>query len=339
MEWIKRNYWDPQPLKDLLQSIGMPQTDFAEACASIGISKGSALMYLAGSSTPGLERLIAIADALGVSLDYLTGRMTREESEKFLEIYPSCFMQMRRGPYEFYLYGRKSASFDTGRSSIESPWPYNLYDAVSGGRYNAKEKWDTLLTDDQIRGMYQALETLTDRTREMIFLYYRDGLYLDQIGTRAGLSRERVRQIIVKGIRRLRHPSRFNLMRYGPEYMAAENELNQRWKELRLNQLALDKWEEDLCAKRAGLEEEKRCADISTPQNTRRSISLSDMDLSVRSYNCLARAGCETLQDVLDLAESGEMIGLRNLGRKSYDEITGKLYELTGVASMRQEKG
>lgn len=56
-------------------------------------------------------------------------------------------------------------------------------------------------------------------------------------------------------------------------------------------------------------------------------MSLEDMELSVRSYNCLRRAGVNKLQDIIDL--SGEdFIKVRNLGLKSAQEIVEKLAEL-----------
>ena len=51
------------------------------------------------------------------------------------------------------------------------------------------------------------------------------------------------------------------------------------------------------------------------------------MDLSVRSYNCLKRAGINTIEDLTNKTED-EMMKVRNLGRKSLDEVLGKLHEV-----------
>jgi len=53
-------------------------------------------------------------------------------------------------------------------------------------------------------------------------------------------------------------------------------------------------------------------------------INIDDLDLSVRSYNCLRRAGLDTVADIIRLSE-GELMQIRNLGRKSYEEILEKL--------------
>ena len=56
-------------------------------------------------------------------------------------------------------------------------------------------------------------------------------------------------------------------------------------------------------------------------------MTIEELDLSVRSYNCLKRAGINTLED-LTLRKEEEMVKVRNLGRKSLEEVIGKLKEL-----------
>ena len=54
--------------------------------------------------------------------------------------------------------------------------------------------------------------------------------------------------------------------------------------------------------------------------------TIEDMDLSVRSFNCLKRAGINTIADLVDKTED-DMMKVRNLGRKSLDEVKKKLDE------------
>ena len=56
-------------------------------------------------------------------------------------------------------------------------------------------------------------------------------------------------------------------------------------------------------------------------------MTIEELDLSVRSYNCLKRAGINTVEDLTNKTED-EMMKVRNLGRKSLDEVLGKLEEL-----------
>ena len=56
-------------------------------------------------------------------------------------------------------------------------------------------------------------------------------------------------------------------------------------------------------------------------------MSIEDLELSVRSFNCLKRAGISTVEDLTNKTEA-EMMKVRNLGKKSLDEVTNKLHIL-----------
>jgi DNA-directed RNA polymerase subunit alpha len=56
-------------------------------------------------------------------------------------------------------------------------------------------------------------------------------------------------------------------------------------------------------------------------------MTIEELDLSVRSYNCLKRAGINTVQELTQKSEP-EMMKVRNLGRKSLEEVKLKLHEL-----------
>ncbi len=56
-------------------------------------------------------------------------------------------------------------------------------------------------------------------------------------------------------------------------------------------------------------------------------MTIEELDLSVRSYNCLKRAGIQTVQE-LAMKSEDEMIKVRNLGKKSLKEVKEKLQEL-----------
>lgn len=63
-------------------------------------------------------------------------------------------------------------------------------------------------------------------------------------------------------------------------------------------------------------------------------MTIEELDLSVRSYNCLKRAGINTVQELTDKSEA-DMMRVRNLGRKSLEEVKNKLADL-GL-SLRQD--
>ena len=64
-------------------------------------------------------------------------------------------------------------------------------------------------------------------------------------------------------------------------------------------------------------------------------MTIEDLELSVRSFNCLKRAGISTVEDITNMTET-EMMKVRNLGKKSLDEVTAKLHSL-GLDFAREE--
>ena len=56
-------------------------------------------------------------------------------------------------------------------------------------------------------------------------------------------------------------------------------------------------------------------------------MTIEELDLSVRSFNCLKRAGINTVEDLISRTED-DMIKVRNLGRKSLEEVINKLDSL-----------
>ena len=58
-----------------------------------------------------------------------------------------------------------------------------------------------------------------------------------------------------------------------------------------------------------------------------RSADIAVLELSVRSYNCLKRAGINTVEELISKSPE-DMMKVRNLGKKSLDEVLEKLKEL-----------
>lgn len=65
-------------------------------------------------------------------------------------------------------------------------------------------------------------------------------------------------------------------------------------------------------------------------------LSIEELDLSVRSYNCLKRAGINTVEDLANKTEE-DMMKVRNLGRKSLEEVLNKMAELGLALSPSEE--
>ena len=65
-------------------------------------------------------------------------------------------------------------------------------------------------------------------------------------------------------------------------------------------------------------------------------MTIEELDLSVRSFNCLKRAGIDTVEDLTNRTEE-DMIKVRNLGKKSLEEVIQKLHSL-GLDLRREEE-
>ncbi len=81
-----------------------------------------------------------------------------------------------------------------------------------------------------------------------------------------------------------------------------------------------------------GLTEEAQDAEIMVEKEEDKKekvmeMTIEELDLSVRSYNCLKRAGINTVQELTQKTEE-DMMKVRNLGRKSLEEVQEKLAEL-----------
>ena len=65
-------------------------------------------------------------------------------------------------------------------------------------------------------------------------------------------------------------------------------------------------------------------------------MTIEDLDLSVRSFNCLKRAGINTVEDLINKSEE-DMMKVRNLGRKSLEEVIQKLNSL-GLSLQKEDE-
>ena len=303
-KWVKMENNFSEVLRHLVDSTGMSLYEISRAS---GISQSALQSYHSRRCKPDLDNLVKLADYFAVPLDYLAGRCTLEQAKEISENYSSTFMVLRRAPYEAYLIGRKPTNVRIGEG--EAPWPYNLMGLVCG------VAWDEIIVDDQIAGINTVLDELTEREKESVLLNLRDGMTLAQSGAVHGVTVERERQILAKALRKLRAPHRKALMVYGKEGCEKRS--------------SLAKLKSRIEAENANIIDILRFSDMAPDEKKFRELPIEEMDLSVRSYNCLHRSGYKTLGGVIDLVESGKLINVRNLGRRSAEEILDKIYIFT----------
>ena len=185
---------------------------------------------------------------------------------------------------------------------------------------------------------YVLNNTLDERERDIIYYKYRDMLTLGEIADIYGLKGpERIRQILAKALRKCRHPSRFNIIRYGLDYYKQLEEFRKnRYNTIRdvkyteLEKLKKDaQRENDLDA----LLKLKDSIDVYINDNYSEEIAIIDknqsidvLELSVRSYNCLIRARVNTIEDLKKLRVN-DLFKIRNCGPKCIKEILEKCRE------------
>lgn len=173
---------------------------------------------------------------------------------------------------------------------------------------------------------------LSEREEGVLYARYVTGLDMPQTGKIYGVTRERIRQIEAKALRKIngRKASREILLHgmeaYVDKYL---DSIRDRERE-RYDSMIEDfkrRWIEDHPDGRELKPEEALRSDLSvTP--------IEELDLSVRAYNCLKRAGCATVQQIIAFVEEHKpdwYSRVRNLGKKSADEVARKVFELTGV--------
>ena len=309
---------------------------YDDLSVKIGISQPSLAQYYSGRTTPTISALIKISDYFQVPIDVLIGRYSQEDCAKILKGSAEYMYKCRVSAFENYLTRRK----DAGTVIMDvmehmelyyAPYPYNLVDHIFA------EPVDHILSEDHLEGLNRALETITPRERETLYLYFKEEKTLKEVGNDLGVTQERVRQIIAKALRKLRHPARSNLIRYGARGVELHD---------------LEKIEEQIAEKKQriseSLEEIKKIEEengqkLKTLELTKqiKMDELAELDLSVRSFNCLRRANCKTIDQVIELFENGTIWRVRNLGKKSIDEIIEKISDIYNIEfkPIRNENG
>lgn len=166
--------------------------------------------------------------------------------------------------------------------------------------------------NDVIQSLRDVASTLPTREYFVIqnrYLYSNEKKKtLEELGSELGLTRERIRQLEVKGISRLSHPSRLKVIQD-----KLINTIFKRKEGLELslsNKMAKLQIELDRLRKEIG----------TRPHLEKADKPLSEVELSVRASNCLRDAGISTLGELADKTEE-EILSIRYLGRKVLWEL------------------
>ena len=173
---------------------------------------------------------------------------------------------------------------------------------------------------------------LNEREQQIILMRYKDKKSLAEIGAHFEITRERVRQLEAKSIRRLKY---LKEMFYSfDELLELENEHEKRRLQLikKIEELdkLLEKADSLLATKETTIKDIEEFFELS--EEERKSVlqnnaDIVELDLSVRSYNCLRRARINTIGELKTKTRS-DLLKIRNMGRKSAKAIIEKLREI-----------
>lgn len=305
---LKRQ-WDPEVLRDLMKKANVT---YDQIVSDSGIGKSTLNKIFNHGYPPSADILILLADYFNVPIDYLVGRLTEEQAHAIIDNYEENFKILRRDSYEASLYTKRPEGLKKPMHEwYESPWPYNLLDDIF------EEPFVNVLTEDQEDGLDEAMKMfLTDRDQKCIYLTYAQGKTLDEAGAVLCVGRERVRQIRNRAVYRLRSRVAKSLILDGLEGRQKLIEESELISELR----------KKVISDRNGLNELIKNSE--TNKDYFREIApFYEVlpDISVRSLNCLARANCKTVQDIINKIADGSILKVRNFGLKSYEEVVGLL--------------
>lgn len=200
-------------------------------------------------------------------------------------------------------------------------WAEDLFVDV----YRVKDR-SIPIPDDVTERFEDVIPNLPGNLPDVIFMLYRDGMTLKEVGEELGKSGERIRQLREKALRMLRSPRRTAFMLMGTPgeevYIGrvraeelkekAENDYT-----CRMMRKEIERLDRIIYAKNKILKDEQEAIPIEE-------WDMLNIHLSVRGYNALKRSGVSTFGQLLALTHD-DLLSIRNLGRKTAEDIMEEL--------------
>ena len=287
---------------------------------------------------PSAAIIMDLADFFQVPTDYILGRCELGEN------YEVNIKELYEKSYETYLRRwKRNATTEDIVASSESPlydagYPYNLIDKIN---CDIDDPIDVPLSDDQMAFLEKVLDNeLFGRETDCIRLYFCEKHTLSEIADMYNVTPERIRQILSKALRKLRHPARLKLIKYGYDVAINLNKDIQAAKTKR-SELVLEL--KKACSDIEFLKEALEKVNEDAKKKFSSEMTFPEMNLSVRPFNCLARwfiyrDKSNSIQSYADLNKvsifdvkrvvmDGTLANVRNIGKKSSSEVIRKLDE------------
>ena len=198
--------WNPESISGLLIESEM---SCEKAAQSLKIDETELIEYLSGKA-PSLDIILRMSDLFDVPVDYLLGRCSKEQAQGLLTNYSDYYLNLRIKNYEYYLQAGNSSPISAEKGVIYQ-YPYNLLMDIFKNVLEKDPEW--IIGSKQLDALENVLSTLTEKEEKYIQYYYKDGMTLAEIGEIEGLTRERIRQVLTKALRKLSHPTRSNRLK------------------------------------------------------------------------------------------------------------------------------
>lgn len=175
-------------------------------------------------------------------------------------------------------------------------YPENIICAIWGEKdiSNLELNADLDVLEERIEKM---LDEIYPREKDVLHYRYKEQLTLQVIAKKYDLTVQRIRQIEAKALRKLRSPRRSDFIKTGIDIEIEKQKILEKvikQKESTMQNMSFDR------------------------------IRIEHLELSVRSYNCLKRAGYNTLKDLLMMSDN-DFWRVRNMGAKSIEEVKEKI--------------
>ena len=238
-----------------------------------------------------------------------------------------------------------------GFPRIKREYPMTLLNALYGS-LDLDKVYNVFKYEPMIRVLLEeGIRTLTEKQREVILCRYLHHMFLSDTANKLDVSPERARQIEAKALRLLRNKLRTGGVKFlinleddlpNDTQQAMHRYLMSRdcyatkiiditvgnCLSLGVEAIYNKKFYRDLLlSTKSPLEFFNKC--VYTDEiisEERASIPIEDLDLSIRSFNCLKRRGIKTLDDLLVVVNHPEdLLSIRNFGKRSLVEVLNKL--------------
>ena len=252
------------------------------------------------------------------------GQLSAMNLQDFVEVYHLGKEYYEELVEKLYALGIKPIELKEDEDHITlrvlNDYPQNLISAINNMSMEANMDYWSII--DIRQGLSIALSTLPEREETMVLLRYKYCVTLEKIGGYYGLSKERARQIINEALQKLAEKSRRRFFEKGLKYyLDSEAELRARNIEESILRNEYNRGYED------GYENCKKIYGITQIPVKLLQEPIERLDLSVKAFNVLKRAGANTVGDLLTYCEAEDIMRIRNMGKRSVQEIANKLNE------------